>query len=308
MLWYRAQIHLLPISLLIFLTAFSVFCKGPSPKEIQQKILKDFLDFPGGDIDKKTIEYILYDVQSPTDTMGRSFKISDGLFLTNHHVIRKVIDGKYAQLVKQEKRGILSDIEGEFEVLEYDIPSDLALLRLKKYNPKDDETIVHLYKRTPKVKEKVSEFIHLSGEGGKHKGYHFDFGGKDIYDKQKYIKHLGSFDLPPDSALFEKKGYVLPFKEKEVQRLTKGLPSKKEYEIVTSVPVYQGESGSPIFLEIGEGEYYLAGVTTKTLNTGEMVYTPGDPMGHIAYDRTISFIVHRDAIFKFITKYLAKQE
>ena len=68
----------------------------------------------------------------------------------------------------------------------------------------------------------------------------------------------------PIQRFSKKKGYVLPFKEKEIKTLTKGLLSKKEYEIVTTIPVYQGESGSPIFLETDEDEYYLAGITTKT--------------------------------------------
>ena len=283
-------------------------CKQPPPEKLRQSILEDFLDFSGEEVDKKTIQYILYDIQSPTDTMGRAFKISDTLFLTNYHVIQKVIAGKYAQLIKQEKRGIILDQAGEFEILEYDTKSDLALLQLKNHKEVDDEAAVHLYKRNPKEKEKISEFIHLSGEGGKHKGYHLDFGGKDIYSKEKYIEHLGTFHLPPNSALFEKKGYVLPFKEKKIQELTKPLPSKKEYEIVSSVPVYQGESGSPVFLEKNENEYYLAGIVTKTLNTGEIISTPEDPLGYMAYHRTVSFIVHQNAIRQFIKKYLSKKK
>ena len=287
---------------------FSASCKRPSPEKLRQTILEDFLKFSNKAIDKKTIQSILYDIQSPTDTMGRAFKISDTLFLTNYHVIQKVITaGKYAQLIKQEQRGIILNQEGEFEILEYDTKSDLALLKLKGYKETDDEAVVHLYKRNPGEKEKISEFIHLSGEGGQHKGYHLDFGGKDIYSKEKHIEHLGSFHLPPNSALFEKKGYVLPFKEKKIQKLTKPLSSKKEYEIISSVPVYQGESGSPVFLETGENEYYLVGIVTKTLDTGEIISTPEDPLGYMAYNRTVSFIVHQDAIRRFIKKYLLKK-
>ena len=285
-----------------------VSCKQPSPEKLRRTILENFLNFSGEEVDKEDIQYILYDIQSPTDTMGRAFKISDTLFLTNYHVIQKVIAGKYAQLIKQEKRGVILDREGEFEILEYDTKSDLALLQLRNYKAVDYEAVICLYDRNPKEKEKISEFIHLSGEESKHKGYHLDFGGKDIYSKGKYIKHLGAFHLPPNSALFEKKGYVLPFKEKKIRELTKPLSSKKEYEIVSSVPVYQGESGSPVFLETNENKYYLAGIVTKTLNTGEIISTPEDPLGYMAYHRTVSFIVHRNAIYQFIKKYLSKKK
>ena len=116
----------------------------------------------------------------------------------------------------------------------------------------------------------------------------------------------GEFILPPDSALYEKKGYVLPYRKKEITELTKKIPSSPDFEMITTIPVYQGESGSPVFYEKEKDKFYLAGITTKTLSLKEMISTPNHPEGILAHERTVSFVVHRQAIFDFIQEYLKK--
>ena len=325
-------------TILFLLFVFS--CSKPDPKKIEYEVLSKFLEFdPKEEYEPAYIEQTLYDVQSPSDTMGRAFRIGKNLFLTNHHVIASVLlSGKYAQLVKQERRGFLQSRQGEFEILFHDKTRDIALLRLKSLIPKqtqeeskkstwekwkdkfsrffqsrsnqekipENKVYFRLYDQILKEKEHVTEFIRFDGDNIKHKGYWLKFGGFDLYDREKYIDDLGEFILPPNSALFEKKGYVLPFRKKEIAVLTEKIPSNPKYEMITSIPVYQGESGSPVFLEAKKGKYYLAGITTKTLGAGDTISTPGHPLGILAYERTVSFIIHRGAISTFITNYLKK--
>ena len=323
------------ILLVIFSLSFAS-CKETDPKKTEYKILSEFLEFSESSyVDRGHIEALIYDIQSPTDTMGRAFRISKKLFLTNHHVIVKVLSGKYAQLVKQENRGFLRNQEGEFDIIHYDKTRDIALLRLKdetpdqadlkKSNQRDqkekdkinklkekeeslsnDEAYFRLYPKILRLKDKVSEFIRFNGDDIKHKGYHLTFGGIDLYNKKNYIDYVGEFILPPNSALYEKKGYVLEYRKKIIQELTKKLPSKPKFEIITSIPVYQGESGSPVFYEKEKNKFYLAGITTKTLSLKEMISTPNHPEGILAHERTVSFIVHRQAIFDFVQSYLKK--
>ncbi len=238
-------------------------------------------------------------MQSPTDTVGRALRISKTLFLTNAHVVQ----GKSnLYLVKQDKRGELDEQDGLFEVLHISAVKDLALLKIRKVRP-SNKPYVHLYNQIPKVGSKVSEFLLLKGEVTEHTGYHHKFGGRDIYEANKSIPYVGSMILPPNSALYEKKGLVYLFDQVQIDTLTKELPSKAENEMLTTIPIYQGESGSPVFYEPRPGVFYMCGVSTKALNMGEMLSTPGHPLGFSAYARTVSFMVHRDAIQKFIEFY-----
>ena len=328
---------------------FSLACSKPDIKTVEYNVLLKFLEFDSSQhVTTSHIEQTLYDIQSSTDTMGRAFRITKYLFLTNYHVIAStLISGKYSQLVKQAERGFLQNKGGEFAVVAHDKTQDIALLQLKDSTPQadkktnylnkfwdtlqnywkilknktqqiftnklsdskkimipEDQPYFHLYNRVLKEKEAVTEFIRFNGDDIKHIGYQLKFGGFDLYDKKKYVEYLGDFVLPPNSALFEKKGYVLPFQEKEIAILTEKLPSSSKREMITSIPVYQGESGSPVFLEEKKNHYYLAGITTKTLSAGDTISTPGHPLGILAYERTVSFIIHRDAILKFIQNYL----
>ncbi len=337
-----------------FLIALSLLLacgEPPNPHEIERNTLYSFIKFDAERYVKPTyIEETLYDIQSSTDTMGRAFRITKYLFLTNYHVIAPVlVSNKYAQLIKQAKRGFLQDREGEFTVIFHDKAKDIALLRIKKraekssqeiFSPKgfwgnienywkvlksktqqffseqsnkeevvpENKVYYHLYDRVLKEKLKISQFLRFDGEKIKHKGYRLKFGGFDLYDKSKYVSYMGEFVLPPNSSLYEKKGYVLPFQQEKIAILTKTLPSSSKKEIITSIPVYQGESGSPVFLENKKSQYYLAGITTKTLSVGDTISTPGHPLGVLAYERTVSFIVHRDTIFEFIQDYLEKSK
>ena len=207
------------------------------------------------------------------------------------------------RLVQQSKRGEISGDDGIFEILYVDVKRDLALLKLKNIKPKT-KPYLHLYKSIPTVNAKVSEFLSLVGDSVEHSGYEQTFGGRDLYKPELYIDYLGTLLLPPNSSLYEKKGFVLEFKQEEILEKTKKLPSYSSVEIVSTIPIYQGESGSPVFSEIDAGKYYMSGVSTKALSQGETVSTPGSPLGFLGFDRTVSFIVHRDAIEQFIRTYI----
>ena len=323
----------------------------PTSYELERTTLHEFIKFDAKESVKPShIEETLYDIQSSTDTMGRAFRITKYLFLTNYHVIAPILTtGKYAQLVQQAKRGFLQDKKGEFTVIFHNKNKDIALLYINKLAQKsskdkisqrnfwasishhwnalkektqhifsnkskkektipEDKVYFHLYDQILKEKSEVSEFLRFDGDNIKHKGYQLKFGGFDLYDKSKYVDYMGAFILPPNSSLYEKRGYVLPFQQKKIDILTKNLPSSPKTEFITSIPVYQGESGSPVFFEKKKGQYYLAGITTKTLSVGDTISTPGHPLGMLAYERTVSFIVHRDAIFEFIQDYLNKSK
>ena len=283
-------------------------CKE-KPEKLERQALISFLKYdPNKKLNRKEIQELLFDIQSSTSTLGRAVQITKNLFLTNHHVINRILPGyNDIRLIKQSQRGEFKNKSGKFEIVHVDKIKDLALLKLIDQAP-IGEAYLHLYKEIPKTGDKVSEFIGLIGDTVEHTGYKLDYGGKDVYDREKHIEHAGTFILPPNSTLFEKKGFVLEFKPKKVAALTKNLPSKIENEMLSTIAIYQGESGSPIFLELGEDDFYMVGVSTKALNMNEMIPTPGHPLGFMAYARTVSFAVHRDAIHKFLSLYISKLE
>ena len=290
--------------LILFLINFNLFCfKSDTEKTILS--LQDYLNYNSKSfIEKDDIEDILYDVQSSTDTKGRAARITNNLFLTNNHVIADVISGySDVRLIQQSNRGKFDGVKGKFKILYADAKKDLALLQIEDFSPKS-KAILHLYDKVPNTNFKVSEFLRLVGENIKHSGYKQEFGGRDLYNQDLYMDYLGTLLLPPNSALYEKKGFILEFKQAEILEKTKNLPSYADTEIVSTIPIYQGESGSPVFGEIAPEKYYMIGVSTKALSVGETVSTPNSPLGFMGFDRTVSFIVHRNAIKNFILTYI----
>ena len=200
--------------LVLILFSLVSSCKEATSKETEYEVLSSFLKFSDSAyVDRNHIESLLYDVQSPTDTMGRAFRITKKLFLTNHHVIIKMLSGKYAQLVKQENRGFLRDRQGEFDIIHHDKKRDIALLRLKDAKPNqpkeaqnkkpheeaqkkeesvpNDKVYFRLYPKVLSEKDKVSEFLRFDGNEIKHSGYYLKFGGVDLYNRKTYVKYVG---------------------------------------------------------------------------------------------------------------------
>ena len=302
--WVVLRFLFLKILVYAFFCLLVVSCKQ-NPRQVEYQVLQSFLRFnESGILEKRDIPDLLFDVQSPNSTLGRAVRLNSNLFLTNFHVVNKQSS---AQLVPQSKRGALKDNTGKFDIIYFDKGRDLALLRLVQTKP-NKSNYVHLYDKMPVANDKVSEFLDLVGDEMEHTGYKKDFGGRDIYDKDKYLSYVGSFILPPNSSLFEKKGLVFHFDQTKMDILTKKHPSKAEVEILTSIVIYQGESGSPVFLEITRNKYVLIGLTTKALDLGEQIFTPGDPLGFSAYARTANLVVHRDAIQQFVQNYLTAQK
>ena len=189
-----------------------------SETDLEMELLKDFLTNPGRTYtSKSTIESILYDISrmhiSKTQgkqfpTHGRATHLGDNLFLTAYHVVDENVHD--LRLIPQRARANALLFNRPFEVVAYDVMSDLALLKTKGIPGKGKATI-HLYPAMPALEDPVSTFIRVTGRASEN-GFDFSYGGLDFYDVTKKVDKLGRLIMPAHSLLFEAQGRVLQYR------------------------------------------------------------------------------------------------
>ena len=269
-------------------------------KVIETKILDDFLTYTEKDsIDKRRIETLLYDIVNKR-TRGRAVHIGDGYFLTAYHVVKGVETSH--KLVPQSIR--YRNYAKDFKILYYDSDADIALLKASVDN-REGKSLVHLSPRILRIGENVLLFTRLSGSPLS-QSYEYEIYGKDYYDEKSDMK-IGKFSLQAGSLLFETQGFVLVKNDSLILKDVIGVDeiSKKslKYNQFTSLMMYQGDSGSPVFLRLGVDRYVLAGIATSALGIQHKIITPNHPLKYKGMQQTGASFAHRDSIEKFIMNY-----
>ena len=250
--------------------------------DMETALFEDFLS--EASIDKKELEELLYDVETrintadgiKNQTRGRAVMIGDGYFLTAFHVVNpkeakteavKVardlsvkLEDISMKLIPQYRRGYLRDFAQEFELVSYDEKSDLALLKAP-VEDRNGQARLHLAQSPLNADEGVSIFLRVLGRR-RLIDYNFELKGRDYYNPAKEL-NLGRLSFPAGSLLFEKQGWVLPYRPQVIGKLIedkdKALISDADANF-SSILSYNGESGSPVFARLRNGSYLFVGM------------------------------------------------
>ncbi len=270
------------------------------PRERREsRLLTEFLESEKV-TDRRDIERILYDIneidrQGKKSIKGRATHLGDNFFLTAYHVV----DKGNLELVPQTRRGNVWDSSQEFEVVEYDEDSNLALLKTdKKYKGKPS---LHLSYKIPLLGDDVSTFIRLIGDPH-HVDYEYELRGRDFYDNSKEIL-LGKLVIPANSLVYEKQGKVL-------ERIPNDIEGK-ENQLFSSIASSEDESGQHVFLRKGDN-YFFAGILTGFYKLDNELDNKIEINYHhfgeefLNLKQTGSFFAHREPIERLIRRYVKR--
>lgn len=284
------QKYILLTSLLASLLFLFTCTKRKAPE-----FLQELLQTTRG-IDESRIKDVLYEFQSKQGTVGRAVYLGSRYFLTAYHVIEN--QSVQMMLIHQSDRG-RKKLRVNYRVLHHDRDLDIALILSSDYN-NGSRPVIAIENTKLQPGRKLSQFTHLTGVPIT-SDYHLNFDGKDYYNQSKTIRDIAGFRLSAKSFLFEKHGLVLKYNPKEIWKITKAqaegevdasrralhnrIHAKPEGKMFTSLPLYDGESGSAIFA-IQNHQFKLAGVLIASYQTNEVVKTPKHPLGYSKYIRS----------------------
>ncbi len=185
----------------------------------------------------------------------------------------------------------------------YDENADLALLKIPVEDRKGQARL-HLAQAPLNVGEGVSIFLRVLGRR-RLADYEFELKGRDYYNPATEL-NLGKFILPADSLLFEKQGWVLPYRP---EMIGKSVEDKDNSLIpavdanFSSILSYNGESGSPIFARLRNGRYSFVGILASGWQIEHEIPTPGNPLGFASMAQTGTIFAHRNPITRLIENY-----
>lgn len=242
----------------------------------------------------------MYNIIDKKGIRGRAVYIGDGYFLTAYHVVKD--EETSLKLIAQLSR--YTNYAMSFKILYYDSDADIALLKISVDN-REGKALVHLIPRLLRVGENVSSFTRLLGRPLS-QSYEFEIYGKDYYGEKSDIK-VGKFILPSGSLLFETQGFVLDnslFLKGEIDN-TKIAKYKKylNYSQFSSLMMYDGDSGSPVFLRLDVDRYILVGIVTNVLGIRHRIITPNHPLKYKGMQQTGALFTNRNSIAKMMMNY-----
>ena len=282
--------------------------KKKSKIELEIELLNDFLEPPEAYLNKKEITDSLYEIQLVCEfgkeTVSRATYLGDNLFLTSYHVVDE--SSEDLVLIPQWKRDYTLNFQRKFKVVEYDLNSDLALLKTTDADNKGKAKL-HLNNIIPSLDDSVSSFSWLTGKTSK-ETFEVKYNGKDLYDKTKIIKNLGKLILPANSHLFEREGKVLKYNKEYMKRnyFRKGFRSSPENDIITSIKGSHGSSGQPVFLKKDKDKYLFIGITMGGFPLDYYTPVPNHPLGEDEIVQTITFVIHRSPIENLVRGYIER--
>ena len=296
----------------LFLTSQLIGCsrksKSESENELERELLSDFLEASDNPyVSKKEIENTLYDIlefdsKGNIIAEGRATHLGDNYFLTAHHVVSE--ETSNFRLIPQWRRSYVLDYHQDFEIVEHDEKSDLALLKTSRRDFKAKAKL-HLDSKVPSLDEKISTFIRLTGRPS-NKNYEFEYGGRDFYDESKKVANLGKLILPAQSLLLEIQGKVLKYDETYLNQKKGNHKGTSENEVFTSVLGFSGESGQPMFVRDDEDKYIFTGIVTGGYGLKHIIPIPNNPFGRKPIQQVGAFFAHRNPIEKLVKKYVKR--
>ena len=163
---------------------------------------------------------------------------------------------------------------------------------------------LHLAQSPLNADEGVSIFLRVLGRR-RLIDYNFELKGRDYYNPAKEL-NLGRLSFPAGSLLFEKQGWVLPYRPQVIGKLIedkdKALISDADANF-SSILSYNGESGSPVFARLRNGRYLFVGILTSAWQIEHEISTPGNPLGYSSMAQTGTIFAHRNPIARLIENY-----
>lgn len=256
-----------------------------------------------------TISRRLFDIQTEEGTSGRAIAIGQGYFLSAWHVVR---EGKEYCVVLQAER-----IHGTcfpIYILTEDSDKDLVLLKSPVKNAKINLPMITLTENSTYSNNRSYSFYKVLTGKNTGKNFQVTYEIEEHYmpekERKKYPVHL---NYNPDIRLFEINGYLMTYDTKRIEKIYKNHSDKensmlynlsKEEEYLFSFPVFNGDSGSGIFIKDHRGNLVLTGIVLRAWNTAKMISTPNNPLGHRAIQATITFAANRKSIESFIINYI----
>ena len=273
----------------------------PVDRELEESLLLDLLSSPANNyVNIKSIEALLFDVKDKETTRGRAVHIGDGYFITVYSAVNK--NPENMKLSPQLLKWSNADYESNFRVVSYDKESDIALLQIP-VNKRKGKASLHLANKISSIDDKVSAFIGISGFP-RDEPYKLEYDGRDFYDQSKPAQKIGKLILPAGSLLFEKEGKVLRYDKQYFKKIKGFYGGMPENENFTSISVFNGESGLPVFLKISDEKYIFAGIVRAGFGIEHKIPTPNHPLGYKGMQQTGAFFVHREPINRLILEYI----
>lgn len=306
------------ITIFWVILALAVFHEKPQKKkysEIENETLGRFLqNRDSALLTKKNISERLFDIQSNDGTAGRAVAIGKGYLLSAWHVIRD--DKNYCAVLQSERMdGPCFDLF----VLAQSPENDLVLLKSSSRDKRINLPVIALSSLSPsgQMQSEYTFYKNLSGSGER-KNFSLDYSIEEFYmPKGSQKTHRAGLRYFPSLNLFEISGYRMSYDIKNIEKIygkgkNRKVDSKEtflydlsqENEYLFSFPVFNGDSGSGIFIKDHRGQLSLTGIVLRAWNTRKMIATPGNPLGHKAMQTTITFAANRDSIENFIIRYI----
>lgn len=308
---------------LVFVRLITLGENWEEPREAETRFFYEFLTpAPGAPLPREKIADILFDIKYRGSTAGRAVHLGSQFYLTAWHVI----DGRDddIHLVPQKHRTRPGEYQREFQVLHFDVATDLALLRglprpvrqksawasfWSGTEPGEaleiDSPGFRLWEKIPRAGDPVSKFIHLWGPKELPEDYTLDYVGLDFFPSNLKPQVKGRVRMDAGDWLYEVRGQTIPFKDSFFRDKFGNFRGRSDQSSFSSIITFNGDSGSPVFYS-PQGEFYhFAGIITHSFRGPEKIFkTPGHPLGWKGMEQACGIFSHRDSIQKLIENYL----
>jgi len=275
-------------------------------KGLERKLLEDFL-YSERTLQREEIANVLVDITKKTEEGGRfrigsAFHIGDGYLLTNFHVIDG--DNMLDLMANISYRAGYLIGSAPFDVLQTDRENDLALLRWRS-SQRRGKALIGLSKKVIEENASVSFFEYVfRTQASFEKTITQELTGQDIYRRGRQM-NLGSVVLPSKSPLLETQGFVVPYRPEMFEPKQRSTLPKSSF-FMSTLQIYNGSSGGPVFLRLPGNHYALVGVQSKLLGFDFDIPTPKHPLKYKTMQQVATYSLRGKPVENLIRTYLAK--